>query len=147
MLDPFEEVSPLEPLDTLGVLTQTLKRSIMWDIIGPYRMRDNPTDFHQQPASPDVMEAEYRDLILRQNSLMYLNPNLSMMCYIAAESATEALLKLDPRYKEMPEEEILQFRAHNVNMGAAIVGSVLGQMLQSGLLHIGGTPCHSGQIS
>jgi len=147
MLDPFEEVVPLEPLDSLAVLTQTLKRSIMWDIIGPYRMRDSPEDFHQQPASPDVLQAEYADLMRRQNSLMYLNPNLAMMCYIAAESATEALLKLDPRYKEMPEEEILQFRTHNVNIGSAIVGSVLGQMLQNGLLHIGGMPCHSGQIN
>lgn len=137
MIDPFEEVEPLPPLDEVAVLTHSLERSIMWDIIGPYKMRDNPTDFGQNPASPDVLAAEYADLVKRQNSLFKLGPQLSLMCYIAANSASDALLKIDRKYEDMPEEEIVQFRTHNINIGAAIVSSVLGQMIQQGLIHTG----------
>lgn len=137
MTDPFDDVVPLPPLDEVAVLTHTLERSIMWDIIGPYQMRDNPTDFGQNPASMDVLEAEYRDLMQRQDYLLQFGSNLHLMCYIAAESASDALIKLDEKYKDMPEEELLQFRTHNVNIGAAIVGAVLGNMLQRGLLHAG----------
>lgn len=138
MHNPFEEVTPLDPLDDWEVFTSTLQRSMMWDFAGPEKIQENPQSLGQQPASPDVLKAEYKEMMLRHSALAPISRNLSIMCYIAAESATQALLQLDPKYAEMPEAERLQFRVHNVNIGAAITSSVLSHLLQGDFLHYGG---------
>lgn len=137
MHDPFEPVEPLAPLDEWAVFTTTLQRSMMWDLVGPHKMKDNPTDFGQTSASMDVLQAEHKEMIERRSYLASLGAHYPLMCYIAAESASQALMQLDKKYENMQDEERMQFRMHNVNIGAAIVGSVLGHLFQNGLIHLG----------
>ena len=137
MTDPFEEVEPLTPLDEWAVRSTTLQRSMMWDFIGPFKMRDSPEQFGQTPASSDVLEQEYKEMAARYSLLSPFGSQLSLMCYIAAESISQVLLTSDDKYESMSEEEQLQFRMQNVNIGAAITNSVLSHMLQDGLLQQG----------
>lgn len=137
--DPFdEEIAPLSEIDNWEVLTSMLKRSMLWDLLGPMKIKNSPGKLNIKPASQDVMEAEYKEMLSRKYSLMPLRSELSLMSYIAAESASDALLALDERYKEMTEEERVQFRTHNVAVGAVITDAVLGHLIQEGLLHYGG---------
>lgn len=137
MLDPFEDVTPPEPMDSSAVLAALLQRSMMWDLVG-MKIKDTPDKFGQKPASPDVIAAEHKEMIIRQYSLMPFGSVLPMMCYISAESASQALLAMDEKYKDMSDEEQAQFRAHNVHLGAVVASSVIAHMIQGGLLHYGG---------
>lgn len=137
--DPFSaEIEPLSEIDDWEVLTSMLKRSILWDLLGPMKMKTPNEKLKITGASKDVLEAEYKEMMKRKYSLLPLRSELSLMSYIAAESASDALLALDERYKEMTDDDRAQFRLHNVAVGAVITDAVLGHLIQEGLLHFGG---------
>jgi hypothetical protein len=137
MLDPFEEVSPVAPMDPWQALTTELSRSMMWDMIGPTRMHNEPVRYGQQPASPDVLEAEGKEMWARKHSMLPFGMDFSLLCYMAAESASLALIKNDDTLSELPDEEKLKFRIHNVKLGTAIAETVVSHMLQKGLIQYG----------
>lgn len=136
--DPFEEVEPLEPMDVQEAFASSVHRSVMWDLLGPKKMWNSSEKYGQNPASPDVLNAEYEEMMKRHNSLTPFGGSLPLLCYIAAESASQIVMASDSRYDEIPEEEKMKFRAHNVQLGSAVASSVIGHMIQSGLLHYGG---------
>jgi hypothetical protein len=137
MIDPFEEVSPVAPIDPLQALTTELSRSMLWDMLGPGRMQNDPGKYGQQPASIDVLEAEAREMWDRKNSLLPFGRDLHLLCYMAAESASLALIHSEEELKALPDEERLKFRVHNVKLGTAIAESVVSHMLQKGLVKYG----------
>jgi hypothetical protein len=139
MLDPFEEVSPVTPIDPWQALTTELSRSMMWDMIGPKRMKDEPQRFGQQPASLDVLEAEAKEMYDRKHSMLPFGLDFSLLCYMAAETASVALINNDEMLNELPDEERLKFRIHNVKLGTAIAETVVSHMLQKGLIKYGET--------
>lgn len=139
MVDPFEEVSPIDPVDPWQALTSELSRSMMWDMIGPTRMQDEPVRFGQHPASPDVLEAEAWEMRARKQSMLPFGMDFSLLCYMAAESASLALIRSDKAMEDLPDEEKLKFRIHNVKLGTAIAESVVSHMLQKGLIKYGDT--------
>jgi hypothetical protein len=136
--DPFEEVEPLEPLGYHEVLASLSKRSIMWDLIGPQKMWRESVKYGQNPASPDVLHKEYEDMMERRGMLEPLSHNLPMLCYIAAESATEAIMAADDSFSLLSDEERMIFRMKNVQLGSIITSSVIGHLLQAGALSYGG---------
>lgn len=139
MLDPFEEVSPVAPIDPWQALTTELSRSMMWDMIGPTRMHNEPGKYGQQPASPDVLEAEAKEMWTRKHSMLPFGLDFSLLCYMAAESASLALIRNDDTLNELPDDEQLKFRIHNVKLGTAIAETVVSHMLQKGLITYGET--------
>jgi hypothetical protein len=139
MLDPFEEVSPVAPIDPWQALTTELGRSMMWDMIGPTRMKDEPQKYGQQPASLDVLEAEAKEMYDRKHSMLPFGMDFSLLCYMAAESASLALIKNDEDMTALPDEDKLKFRIHNVKLGTAIAETVVSHMLQKGLIQYGDT--------
>lgn len=139
MIDPFEEVSPVEAIDPWQALTTELSRSMMWDMIGPSRMQAEPQKYGQQPASVDVLEAEAREMYTRKHSMLPFGMDFSLLCYMAAESASLALIKSDDDMINLPDEEKLKFRIHNVKLGTAIAETVVSHMLQKGLIQYGET--------
>lgn len=139
MLDPFEEVSPLSAIDPWQALTTELSRSMMWDMIGPSRMQTEPQKYGQQPASVDVLEAEANEMYTRKHSMLPFGMDFSLLCYMAAESASLALIRSDDDLINLPDEEKLKFRIHNVKLGTAIAETVVSHMLQKGLIQYGET--------
>lgn len=137
MIDPFEEVSPVPEIDPWQVLTTELSRSMMWDMIGPYKMRDEPTRFGQNPASLDVLEAEGKEMWERKHALMPFGWDFPLLCYIAAQSASSAILIGDPTFAAMDDEDKLKFRINNVNLGTVVAEAVVSHMLQKGLIQYG----------
>lgn len=139
MTDPFEDVSPVAPIDPWQALTTELSRSMMWDMIGPKRMRDEPQKYGQHPASLDVLEAEAKEMYARKHAMLPFGMDFSLLCYMAAESASLALIKNDEALSDLPDEEKLKFRIHNVKLGTAIAETVVSHMLQKGLIKYGDT--------
>ena len=137
MIDPFEEVSAVPEIDPVQQLTTELSRSMLWDMIGPYKMRDYPTQYGQNPASPDVLEAEGKEMWERKHALLPFGWDFPLLCYIAAQSASSAILIGDPAFAEMDAEDQLKFRINNVNMGTAVAEAVVSHMLQKGLIRYG----------
>lgn len=137
MTDPFEDVSPAEGIDPWQALTTELSRSMMWDMIGPKRMRDEPQRYGQNPASLDVLEAEAKEMYARKHLMLPFGMDFPLLCYMASESASLALIKNDEILTELPEEEQLKFRIHNVKLGTAIAETVVSHMLQKGLIKYG----------
>lgn len=136
--DPFEEVEPLEPLGFQEVFASLSKRSIMWDLIGPHKMWNHSEKYGQSPASPDVLAREFEDMTERKSMLLPLGQSLPLLCYIAAESATEAIMASDPNFSELSDDDRMRFRMQNVQLGSVITESVLGHLIQNGLIHLGG---------
>jgi hypothetical protein len=136
-MDPFEDVSPVTPLDPWQALTTELFRSMMWDMIGPYKMRDEPYKYGQNPASMDVLEAEAQEMWTRKHSMLPFGMDFSLLCYMAAESASLALIRSDAAMEQLPDEKKLEFRTHNVKLGTAIAEAVVSHMLQKGLIKYG----------
>jgi hypothetical protein len=139
MLDPFEDVSPATPIDPWQALTTELSRSMMWDMIGPKRMRDEPEQYGQHPASPDVLEAEAKEMWARKHLMLPFGMDFPLLCYMASEAASLALIKNDDQMKQLPEEDKLKFRAHNIRLGTAIAETVVSHMIQKGLIKYGET--------
>ena len=136
--NPFEEVEPLEPLDVQAAFAASIHRSMMWDLLGPHKMWNDSEKYGQCPASPDVLTAEYEDMMVRHNSLLPFGGSIPQLCFIAAESVSQIVMASDKRYAEISEEDRTKFRAQTVQMGSAITSSVIGHLIQSGLLHYGG---------
>jgi hypothetical protein len=138
--NPFEEVEPLEPLGYPEVFTSLIKRSIMWDLIGPARMWQQSVKYGQSPASPDVLRREYEDMLKRKRNLLPIGGQLALMCYVAAESATEAVFASDDKFSQLSDDEKVSVRMQNVAMSSAVTESVIGHLLQSGILVYGEPP-------
>jgi len=137
MIDPFEEVEPVEDLDPWEVLTSQLARSMMWDMIGPYKMRDESVKYGQNPASMDVLEAEAKEFWRRKYSLSPLGMDFQLLCYIASQSASSALLMSEGLNETLSYEDQMKFRVSNLKVGVAIAESVVGHLLQKGLIQYG----------
>lgn len=137
MLDPFEEVDPAEDIDPWQVLTTQLSRSMLWDMIGPDRMRDESLKFGHAPASPDVLEAEGKEMWERKYALVPFGWDFPLLCFIASEAASAALINSDEKLRAMSEEDIYKFRVNNVRLVTAATESVVGHMIQNGLIKYG----------
>jgi hypothetical protein len=137
MTDPFEDVTPATPLDPWQVLTTELSRSMMWDMIGPEIMRNNPTKYGQNPASDDVLEAEASEMWSRKQSILPFGLDFPFLCYVAAEIASLALIKSDEVLTRMSDDEKMRFRVHNIKLSTAVAESVVSHMLQKGLINYG----------
>lgn len=137
--DPFTaEIAPLEPLDNEQAVISHLQRSMMWDIVGPAGIRKNPERFGQNPASQDVMDKEFEEMVLRKNALSSFGFRLPLLTHIAVESASQALLATDPRYSIYTDAEKLQFRMDNARLTTVVTETVISHLLQGGLIHFGG---------
>lgn len=135
--DPFEEVEPLDPLGNQEAFASFVRRSMKWDLIGPYKMWNDAEKFGENPASPEVMEKEYADMIRRKDKLLPIGAAISLFCYIAAESATEAILLGDESLSDITEDDKLRLRMQNVQLSSAVTESVLGHLFQAGLITYG----------
>lgn len=100
----------------------------------------SPQTYGQEPASPDVLAMEYDDMMQRKKNLLPLSNTLALLSYVAAESATEAVIASDKRLSKLTEEEQLAMRMQNVALSAAVTESVIGHLLQSGILVYGEPP-------
>lgn len=138
--NPFEEVEPLEPLGYPEVFTSLFKRSVMWDLIGPARMWQSSVKYGQEPASPDVLRREYEDMLKRKRALLPMSGQLALMCYVAAESATEAVFASDDKFSKLSDDEKISVRMQNVALSSAVTETVIGHLLQSGILVYGEPP-------
>lgn len=137
MIDPFEEVEPAEPLDAQQVLMTQLARSMMWDMIGPYKMRDEPTKYMQNPASTDVLEAESQEFWHRKHLLGPFGMDFPMLCFVASQTASSALLLGEGLQDKLTPEEQMKFRVSNLKLGTAVAEAVVGHLLQKGLIRYG----------
>jgi hypothetical protein len=135
MVNVFEEVTPIPPVDPLQELSIQLGRSMMWDMIGPYKIRDNPALYGQQPASIDVLEAEAQESFSRKHVVGTLGMEFPLLCHIAAESASRVMLVSDGITLEQDQE--MAFRMAHVQYGTAVAETVVGHLLQKGLLKLG----------
>lgn len=138
--DPFEGSDVPSGLDDWAVLASRLKRSMTWDLVGLEVIKNQSELLGDCPASPEVIDAEHKDMIARKMALMPVRNALSFHSYIAAEAASHALLKLDRKYETMSDEDKATFRIHNLNVGSAVADVVISHMIQSGLLHYGEHP-------
>lgn len=136
--DPFEEVTPPSPLNGWAVLTSTLQKEMLWDIVGPQRLVNDPEKLGVKPSSKDVFDMERRDMMERKYSLMPIRNELSLLSYVAGQVASDAVIALDDRYKFMDEDELLSFKELTINMGSVITDAVISHLFQQGLIHYGG---------
>lgn len=133
-------MTPLTPIDGWAVLASTLKKEMLWDMLGPQPLAATPEKFGVQPASPDVFNMENQSMLRRKYSLVPIRNELSMLSFVAGQVAAEAMLAMDDRYENLPEEERLSFKANAINMGSAMTDAVIGHLFQQGLIHLGGHP-------
>lgn len=136
--DPFAEVEPLEPLGFQEAFASLVRRSIKWDLIGPHKMWQHPEQYGESPASPDVLAKEYAEMVKRKNGLLPISHPLSLFCYIAAESATDAILAGDESLSELSDDDKMRLRMQNVQLSSAVTETVIGHLLQAGLIKYGG---------
>ena len=132
----WENIEPLPDVEPLEVYHARLKRSMMWDMLGP-RITSDPEKFGQVPASPDVLQMEFNDMATRHQSLMPLGLSLDIACRTAAEAATMVALATDPRHENITEEEKLQLFTDNVRISDAVAKSVMAHFISTGVLHYG----------
>jgi len=111
---------------------------MIWDMVGPYRIKHSPEKMGVKPASDDVLEMEYRDMINRRTSLYPLRNQISFLSYVAAQVASDTLIAFDPRYAAMDEQSVLSFKELSINIGAAVTDAVISHLLEQGLIHLGG---------
>lgn len=136
-IDPMEPVEPVPPMLPGEQLTAELTRSMMWDMIGPYQIRDEPYKYGQHPASMDVLEAEAAEFWARKSTLLPFGMFFPMYCFIAAESASKAVLVGHGMLEHMSPEEQQNFRMNNIKFATSVAESVVGHMLQRGLVKYG----------
>jgi len=135
--DPFKAVvEPLDRMDTIKLYPLALQRSMMWDMVGDAMIR-NPEDFGENPASPDVLEAEFKELVIRNQLISSFGPNIDMSCVLAATAATRAILTMEPKTQDFTEEEKEEFLQENIRVSTMVTKTVLAHMLYKGLIHIG----------
>lgn len=135
--NPFEAiVEPLNPLDTIALFPLALRRSMMWDMVGDAMIKD-PERFGENPASDDVIEAEFREMVNRNRMLHPFGPGLEMYCTLAAAAATSAVLAIEPKAQGLTDEEKEEFLAENTRISTMVTQTILGHMLYKGLIHVG----------
>lgn len=137
MMNPFEEVEPLAPIDPMELMMSQLSRAMLWDMVGPYSMRDKAELLGQHPASTDVLEAEAKEMWERKRSLLPFGMDFPFLCHVASETASTALLSTNPNLNSMGEMDKAEFRAGNVRLGTAIAEAVVSHMLEKGLIKYG----------
>jgi hypothetical protein len=137
--NPFTAViTPVEPLDTEAATVSVLQRSMMWDLVGVKGIREEPMKYGQNPASQDVIDKEYEEMIVRKSAITALGYQLPLLCHVAVESASQVLMASDPHWEFISPEDKLKFRMHNSKVATAVTESVISHLLQGGLIHIGG---------
>lgn len=135
--DPFKaNVEPLDPSEGMALLPLALRRSIMWDMVGA-SMIHNAQDFGENPASSDVLEMEFNDMVRRHRALELFGPNIDMACNIATNAAIHALSVLDPSVAELSEEEREEMAEVHTKVSTMVTKSVIGQMMSRGMIHPG----------
>jgi hypothetical protein len=135
--DPFNAgVEPLNSLDTIALFPLALRRSMMWDMVADAMIKD-PERFGENPASDDVVEAEFREMVDRNRMLNPFGPGIEMYCQLAAAAATNAVLAIEPKAQGLSDEEREEFLAENTRISTMVTRTVLGHMLHKGLIHVG----------
>lgn len=135
--NPFEaNVEPYDTSENIRYYPTVLNRQCMWDLVGDAMIKE-PERFGQSPASPDVMDAEYRDMVMRKRSLLPLGQHINHGSMIAATAATTAILAIEPKAAAMTDEEKAAFLAENIRVASAVTNSVISQLITNGLLHYG----------
>lgn len=100
-------------------------------------MVSNPEDFGENPASSDVLDLEFRDMMLRHKALETFGPNIDMACNIATTAAIQALAVLDPSVAELSEEERDDMTDAHIKVSTMVTKSVIGQMMAREMIHPG----------
>jgi hypothetical protein len=137
MTDPTDTSELVPPMHPGEQLAAELSRSMMWDMIGPYSIRDEAFKYGQHPASDDVLEAEAEEFRARQSTLLPFGMFLPMYCTIASEAACRAVVIGQGLLEDMTPEELFNFRMNNIHFASSVAASVIGNMLQRGLLTYG----------
>jgi hypothetical protein len=137
MIDPMEPVEPVPPLPPGEQLAAELRRSMMWDMIGPYAIRDEPLKYGQHPASMDVIEAEAAEFWARKSTLLPLGMYFPMYCVIAAETACRAIIMGEGMLDKMTPEDLHNFHINNIRLASSVAESVVGHLFQRGLITYG----------
>lgn len=135
--DPFKaNVEPLDPTEGMVLLPLALRRSFMWDMIGDAMIK-SPVDYGENPASDDVLEMEYRDMVMRNQSLEPFGPNIDMACNLATAAAVKALSVHNPVLEGLSDEDLEKLTLEHTQVATMVTKAVLGQMLSKGLIHYG----------
>lgn len=135
--NPFEaNVEPYDTRENVKFYPMVLDRQCMWDLVGDAMIKE-PERFDHTPASPEVTELEYRDMVMRKRALLPFGQHVHHGCAIAATAATRAILATEPKAANLSDEEKAHFLAENIRISTAVTNSVLSQMLTNGLLHYG----------
>lgn len=135
--DPFTaNVEPLDPTEGYALLPLALRRSTMWDMVGESMIK-NPEAFGENPASTDVLEREYQDMVMRHHALDPFGPMIDMTCNIATTAAIQALSVLDPSFASLDDEERDEMTEVHIKVATMVAKSVIGQLMSKGLLHNG----------
>lgn len=132
----WEGVEPLPQMEPLEIYHTRLKRSMMWDMVGP-RIAADPERFGQAPASNDVLEKEFNEMVVRQQGLLPLGLSLDIACRTASEAATAASLAMRSETDNLTEEEKAKTYADNFFISEAVAKSVLAHFISSGVLKVG----------
>jgi len=137
--DPFTAVvEPLEPLDNERAVVSHLHRSMLWDLVGPIAITKHPEKFGQNPASEDVLNMEYREMLQRKTAVERLGYNLPLLTQVAVETASQVLLATEPGLSHLTEEGKLGFRMQNARVASVVTDTVVSHLLQGGIINFGG---------
>lgn len=135
--NPFEaKIEPLDPRDTMVLLPLHLRRSMMWDMVGE-NMVTRPEEFGENPASPDVLDLEFRDMVMRHRSLEAFGPSIDMACHLATAAAVKALTTQNPDLADMSEDDLEKLTEEHLQVSTMVTKSVIGQMMSRGMIHHG----------
>lgn len=135
--NPFEaHVEPLDPMDSIKLFPLALRRAMMWDMVGA-AMLQNAESFGENPASKDVLEREFQDMVQRHNALEPFGPNIEMACRLASSAAIKALSVLDPNLAELSEADAERLVEEHTQVSTMVTKSVISQMLAKGIIHHG----------
>lgn len=135
--DPFKaNVEPLDPREGMVLLPLALRRSMMWDMVGESMVK-SPEEYGENPASDDVLELEYRDMVMRNRSLEPFGPNIDMACSLATAAAVKALSVRNPELEGLSDEDLEKLTEEHTQVSTMVTKAVIGQMLSKGLIHYG----------
>lgn len=135
--DPFNaNVEPLDPTESMVLLPLALRRSVMWDMVGEAMIK-NPEEYGESPASDDVLELEFRDMVMRNRSLEPFGPNIDMACNLATTAAVRALSVRNPVLEGISEDDLEKLTEEHAQVATMVTKSVIGQMLSKGIIHYG----------
>lgn len=135
--NPFTaNIEPLDYMDTMQLMPLAVRRSMMWDMVGD-SMVTRPEDFGETPASHDVLEREYQDMVARHQAMASFGPSIDMACNLATTAAVKALTVNNPTTSSMSEEDLEKLTQEHMRVATMVTKSVIGQMLSKGLIHMG----------